>query len=70
MTDQQKTRPRYPGILAVFAIVGPLLQVAVQTVAGLNDGFELVNWIVIVLGVSISVAALVFYVLGRGHHRR
>jgi Kef-type K+ transport system membrane component KefB len=56
--------------MAAFVTIGPLLTVSARIVSGMLDGFELIDWIIIVAGLTISVTALVLYLLDRRRRNR
>lgn len=64
MTSEEPTRAKYPGIIVATVTGALLLQVAVQIVAGIREGFETVNVVLIVISLlAAALNSIVFFLL-------
>ena len=70
MTNEEPTRAKYPGIIVATVTGALLLQVAVQIVSGIREGFETVNVVLIVISLLAAALNATFYFVARSLRRK
>jgi high-affinity Fe2+/Pb2+ permease len=70
MTSEEPTRAKYPGVIVATVTGALLLQVAVQIVAGIREGFETTNVVLIVISLLAAALNSILFFLLRSRRRK